>query len=67
MYSELLNAMMNLLDTLDPDKRAICQVIMDGKKDKNAAAELGYAAPSSYNYHKQKLLESLKERLKDYR
>jgi hypothetical protein len=67
MYSELLNALMDLLDTLDPDKRAICQAIMDGKKDKDADAELGYAASSSYNYHKQKLLESLKERLKDYR
>ena len=67
MYSELLKALMDALDQLDPDKRAIAQAIMDGKDDRTASAELGYAAQSTYSYQKLKLLKSLKERLNKYR
>lgn len=67
IYKELLSALMDALDELDPDKRAIAQAIMDGKKDKDAAEELGYAAASTYNYQKRQLLDSLRERLEKYR
>lgn len=67
MYIELLSALMDALDELDLDKRAIAQAIMDGKKDKDAAEELGYAAASTYNYQKRQLLDSLRARLEKYR
>ena len=66
MYSELLKALMDILDNLDPDKRAICQAIMDDKDDRAAAADLGYVQ-STYNYKKRKLLADLKNRLSKYR
>ena len=67
IYSELLEALMDALEELDPDKRAIAKAIMAGKDDRTAAEELGYAAQSSYSYQKLKLLKSLKERLDKYR
>ncbi|MBR1692585.1 MAG: hypothetical protein IJ711_07405 [Lachnospiraceae bacterium] len=67
MYKELLSALTDALDELDPDKRAIAQAIMDGKKNKDAAEDLGYAAASTYNYQKRQLLASLRERLEKYR
>ena len=67
IHSELLEALMDALEQLDPDKRAIAKAIMAGKDDRTAAEELGYAAQSSYSYQKLKLLKSLKERLDKYR
>lgn len=67
IYSELLEALMEALDELDPGKRAIAQAIMDGKSERTAAKELGYASQSGYNYQKNKLLKALKERLDKYR
>ena len=67
IYGELLEALMEVLDELDPAKRAITQAIMDGKSERTAAKELGYASQSSYNYQKNKLLKALKERLEKYR
>lgn len=67
IYSELLNALIDALDELDPDKRAIAQAIMDGTDDRSAAEQLGYAAQSTYSYQKLKLLKSLRERLEKFR
>ena len=65
-YNELLQELFRALDELDPDSRYICESIMNGQMDKDTAAQLGRAS-TTLAYQKKKLLEELRERLKDFR
>ena len=65
MDRELLDALYEELDRLDPDGRRICELIMAGKTERQMAAELG-RSQSTLNYQKRKVLSLLREALKDF-
>lgn len=67
IYNELLQELFHVLEELDPTNRRICEAIMEGKYDREIAAELGYAARTTFSFRKYKLFKELRERLKDYR
>ena len=62
---ELLNALYQRLDGLDPDGRRICDLIMQGRSERDAAAELGMPR-NTFVYRRDKLLAVLRESLKDF-
>lgn len=61
----LLEALYEELDRLDPDGRRICQFIMEGKTEREMAADLG-KRQSTINYQKNRVLDLLREALKDF-
>ena len=65
MERELLDALHEELDHLDPDGRRICELIMQNKTEREMAADLG-RSQSTLNYQKRKVLSLLREVLKDY-
>lgn len=65
MDRELLDALYEELDRLDPDGRRICELIMAGKTERQMADELG-RSQSTLNYQKRKVLSLLRKTLKDY-
>ena len=65
MDRELLDALYDELDRLDPDGRRICELIMQGKTEREMAADLG-RSQSTLNYQKRKVLSLLREALKDF-
>ncbi len=65
MDRELLDALYDELDRLDPDGRRICELIMAGKTEREMAATLG-RSQSTLNYQKRKILSLLREALKDF-
>lgn len=65
MDKALLSALYEELDHLDPDGRRICELIMQGKTERQMAADLG-RSQSTLNYQKRKVLAILREVLKDY-
>lgn len=65
MDKELLDALYDELHRLDPDGRRICELIMQGKAEREIAAEMGRLC-STINYQKNKALSILREALKDY-
>ena len=62
---ELLNTLYEELDRLDPDGRRICELIMQGKTEREIAAGMG-KRQSTVNYQKRRVLSILREALKDY-
>ena len=60
----VLDALYDELDRLDPDGRRICELIMQGKTEREIAAEMGRLR-STINYQKTKVLSILREALKD--
>ena len=65
MDKELLDALYDELNRLDPDGRRICELIMQGKTEREIASEMGRLR-STVNYQKNKVLSTLREALKDY-
>ena len=61
----MLNELFKTLDELDPDSRRICELIRQGKTEREIAAEFG-VRQSTLNYWKNKLMDKLRERLKDF-
>ena len=62
---DLLNALHERLDELDPDGRRICELIMQGCPERAAAEKLGLSR-NTYTYRRGKLLALLREALRDY-
>ena len=65
MDKELLDALYDELNRLDPDGRRICELIMQGKTEREIAAEMG-RRQSTINYQKNKVFSILREALKDF-
>ena len=61
----LLNELFKTMDELDPDSRRICELIRQGKTEREIANEFD-VRQSTINYRKKKLMEKLCERLKDF-
>lgn len=53
------------LNRLDPDGRRICELIMQGKTEREIAADMG-KRQSTINYQKNKVFSILREALKDF-
>ncbi|MBQ9900759.1 MAG: sigma-70 family RNA polymerase sigma factor [Clostridia bacterium] len=62
---ELLAALYQKLEELDPDGRRICELIMEGKSERTIASELGISR-STYAYRRNKVLKLLREMLEPY-
>ena len=65
MDKELLDALYYELNRLDPDGRRICELIMQGKTEREIAADMG-KRQSTINYQKNKVFSILREALKDF-
>ena len=65
MDKELLDALYDELNHLDPNGRRICELIMQGKTEHEIAAIIG-KRQSTINYQKKKVLSILREALKDF-
>lgn len=61
----LLEALYEELHRLDPDGRYICELIMEGKTERKMAADMG-KRQSAINYQKKRVLDPLREALKDF-
>ena len=61
----LLNELFKVLDELDPDSRRICELIRQGKTEREIADEFG-VRQSTLNYRKKKLMDMLRKQLKDF-
>lgn len=66
MYAELLEALADELDQLDPDGRKTCELVSEGKTERFIAQELGKPR-KTYTYQRDGLFEKLRDALKDYR
>ena len=65
MLTELFAALHEELKKLDPDGRRICELIMEGRTEREIAADMG-KRQSTINYKKNKAFSILREALKDY-
>ena len=65
MNKELIEALYDELEKLEPDSRRICELIMQGKSEREIAADMG-KRQSTINYRKNKVFFILREALKDY-
>ena len=63
---ELLNALICKLDELDPDGRRICELLLQGKPEREIAAIMDISQQSTINYKKKKAFDALRELLRDY-
>lgn len=63
---ELLCALYQKLQELDPEGRRICELIMEGKSERDIASIMGYNNQSAVNYRKQKAFDRLRILLGDY-
>ena len=63
MDKELLDTLYDELNRLDPDDRRICELIMQGKTEREIAADMG-KRQSTINYQKNKVFSILREALK---
>lgn len=62
---ELLDALYQKLQELDPDGQRICRLIMAGKSEREIAADLGIPR-NTYTYRREKLFKVLRELLEFY-
>lgn len=62
---ELLCALYQKLQELDPEGRRICELIMEGKSEREIASALGVSR-NTYTYRRDKLLPILREQLSMY-
>lgn len=65
MDKELLDTLYDELNRLDTDGRRICELIMQGKTEREIAADMG-KRQSTINYQKNKVFSILREALKDF-
>ena len=64
-YAELIHRLHEKLDELSPEYQRICCLIMDGKNERDMAAELG-TSKTTLHRHKKDALNILREALKEY-
>lgn len=64
--AELLTALYQRLQELDPDGRRMCELIMQGKSEREAAEDMQMAR-STFKRRWNTVKELLREQLKDYR
>ncbi len=62
---DLLIALFQKLETLDPEGKRICELVMQGKSERVIAEELNIPR-NTYVYRKNKLFSILRESLKKY-
>lgn len=65
MDKELLQALYEELERLDPEGKRICQLIMEGQSEREAAATMSMPR-STFKRHWAKIQAALRDRLKDY-
>ena len=65
MSNHEYDALYDELDRLDPDGRRICELIMQGKTEREIAADMG-RSQSTLSYQKRKVLSLMREALKDF-
>ncbi|MBQ6052291.1 MAG: sigma-70 family RNA polymerase sigma factor [Clostridia bacterium] len=65
MDRDLIAALHKELDRLDPEVKRICELIMQGKTEREIAAETG-KRQSTVNYQKNRIFSLLREALKDF-
>ncbi len=65
MLIDTIDALNEELNRLDPESRRICELIMDGKSERESAQILGIPR-STYKRHWSKLKADLYDKLKDY-
>ncbi len=65
MDKELLDALYAELNRLDPCGKRICELIMEGKTEREIATDMG-KCQSTISYQKRKVLSILREALKDF-
>jgi len=63
---DLLCALYQKLQELDPEGRRICELIMEGKTERDIASIMGFNNQSTVNYKKQRAFDSLRTLLHDY-
>lgn len=62
---ELLEALHLILDELNADEQRICQLIMEGRSERDIAATLGIPR-NTYTYRRDKIFQFLRESLGPY-
>ena len=62
---ELLDALICKLDALDPAGRRICEMIIQGRTERDSGKEMGMAR-NTFVYKRDKLLAELADYLKDF-
>ena len=63
--AELLHALYTKLNELNPEGRLICQLIMEGKSERDCGKEMGLSR-NTFVYRRDKLFQKLRSELKDY-
>lgn len=62
----LLEALLCKLDELDTDGYRICELLLQGKSEREIATIMGISRQSTINYKKKKAFEALQDLLRDY-
>ncbi len=62
---ELLGALFHKLDELDPEGRRICELVMQGRSERDCGKEMGMAR-NTFVYKRDKLFAALADYLKDF-
>ena len=65
MDTELLDALYEELEHLDPESKRICQLFMEGFSERESAKIMGMAR-STFKRHWEKIRTYLQEKLRDY-
>ena len=62
---ELLDTLLHKLDELDPEGRRICELVMEGRSERDCGKEMGLAR-NTFVYKRDKLFAALADYLKDF-
>lgn len=62
---ELLDTLLHTLDELDPEGRRICELVMEGRSERDCGKEMGMAR-NTFVYKRDKLFAALADYLKDF-
>lgn len=62
---ELLDTLLHKLDELDPEGRRICELVMEGRSERDCGKEMGMAR-NTFVYKRDKLFAVLADYLKDF-
>ncbi len=61
---ELLDTLLHKLDELDPEGRRICELVMEGRSERDCGKEMGMSR-NTFVYKRDKLFAALADYLKD--
>ena len=62
---ELLDTLLHKLNELDPEGRRICELVMEGRSERDCGKEMGMAR-NTFVYKRDKLFAALADYLKDF-